>query len=39
MSGLSVDAPLLTGRSPALSINGKVAALAAAILLGGAAAI
>src|SRR3954471_6694973 len=39
MTDLSVDAPLLTGRSPALSINSKVAALAAAILLGGAVAL
>ena len=39
MSDLSVDAPLLTGRSPALSINGKVAAIALALLLGGAAAL
>src|SRR3954463_3475197 len=39
MTDLSVDAPLLTGRSPELSINGKVAALAAAILLAGATAL
>src|ERR1700676_1033610 len=39
MTDLSVDAPLLTGRSPALTINGKVAAVAAVILLGGAAAL
>lgn len=37
MSDLSVDAPLLTGRSPNLSINGKVATLAAIILLAGTA--
>lgn len=37
MTDLSVDAPLLTGRSPGLSINTRVAAVAAAILLGGAA--
>src|SRR3954462_1964535 len=37
MTDLSVDAPLLTGRSPELSINTKVAAVAVAILLGGAA--
>ena len=39
MTDLSVDAPLLTGRSPELSINGKVAALAAAILFAGATAL
>lgn len=39
MSDLSVDAPLLTGRSPNLTINGKVASLAAIILLAGAAAL
>jgi uncharacterized membrane protein YedE/YeeE len=39
MTDLSVDAPLLTGRSPSLSIDGKVAALAAVILAGGAAAL
>ena len=39
MTDLSVDAPLLTGRSPGLQINGKVAAIAAAILLGGSAAL
>jgi hypothetical protein len=38
MTDLSVDAPLLTGRSPSLSIDGKVAALAV-ILAGGAAAL
>src|SRR3954471_12724719 len=37
MTDLSVDAPLLTGRSPPLSINARVATLAVAILLGGAA--
>src|SRR4051794_33251715 len=37
MTDLSVDAPLLTERSPALSINARIAALAGAILLGGAA--
>src|ERR1700712_166702 len=35
MADLSVDAPLLTGRSPSLGINGKVAVLAGCILLGG----
>jgi uncharacterized membrane protein YedE/YeeE len=35
MADLSVDAPLLTGRSPSLGINGKVAAVAGCILLGG----
>src|SRR3978361_1678006 len=35
MADLSVDAPLLTGRSPSLGINGKVAAVAGGILLGG----
>jgi hypothetical protein len=39
MSDLSVDAPLLTGRSPSLGINGKVAAVAVTILLGGATAL
>src|SRR3954452_20000619 len=39
MTDLSVDAPLLTGRSPSLTINGKVASAAAVILLGGAAAL
>src|SRR4051812_6462836 len=39
MTDLSVDATLLTGRSPTLSINSKVAALAAVILVGGAAAL
>jgi uncharacterized membrane protein YedE/YeeE len=36
MTDLSVDAPLLSGGSPALGINGKVAAIATALLLGGA---
>src|SRR5258708_1794103 len=37
MTDLSVDAPLLSGRSPGLGIDAKVAAVAVALLLGGAA--
>ena len=37
MSDLSVDAPLLTGRSPARSMNGNIVVLAALTLFGGAA--
>lgn len=36
MTDLSVDAPLLAGHKPALGINGKVAAIAVALLIGGA---
>jgi len=39
MTDLSVDAPLLTGRSPSLSVNSRVAAAASMMLLGGAAAL
>jgi len=39
MTDLSVDAPLLTGRSPSLNVNSKVAAVAGTILLGGTAAL
>jgi hypothetical protein len=39
MTDVSVDAPLLTGRSPSLDANSKVAGGAACILLGGAAAL
>jgi uncharacterized membrane protein YedE/YeeE len=39
MTDLSVDAPLLTGRSPSLGINGRVATVAGCILVGGATAL
>src|SRR4051812_33579461 len=39
MTDLSVDAPLLTGRSPSLTVNSRVAIVAGVILLGGAAAL
>jgi uncharacterized membrane protein YedE/YeeE len=37
MTDLSVDAPLLSGNKPAFGINGKVAVIAVALLIGGAA--
>ncbi|MDB5619490.1 YeeE/YedE family protein [Tardiphaga sp.] len=37
MTDMSVDAPLLSGRSSGLGINGKVTAVALALLIGGAA--
>lgn len=39
MTDMSVDAPLLSGRSDGLGINGKVTAIALALLVGGAAAL
>lgn len=39
MTDMSVDAPLLSGRSDGLGINGKVTAIALALLVGGAVAL
>jgi uncharacterized membrane protein YedE/YeeE len=39
MSDLSVDAPILSGGGATLGINGKVAAIATALLIGGAVAL